>query len=113
MSTNGSRKPVKLAENPKFDVKSFLSSVGSGRSTEKYERKRIIFRQGDPADGVFYIQSGKIELNVLSQQGKEKVIAMLSASDFLGEGCLAGQPLHMASAIALAKSTISESKSKP
>jgi hypothetical protein len=50
--------------SPEFDVKSFLSSVGSGRSTEKYQRKKIIFRQGDPADGVFYIQSGKIELSV-------------------------------------------------
>jgi CRP/FNR family cyclic AMP-dependent transcriptional regulator len=105
-NTNGSGKPPKLAETPKFDAKSFLSSVGSGRSTEKYERKKIIFRQGDPADGVFYIQSGKIELSVVSQQGKERVIAILSAGDFFGEGCLAGQPLHMASAIALAESTI-------
>ncbi len=105
-NTNGSGKPPKLAETPKFDTKSFLSSVGSGRSTEKYERKEIIFRQGDPADGVFYIQSGKIELSVVSLQGKERVIALLSAGDFFGEGCLAGQPLHMASAIALAESTI-------
>jgi CRP-like cAMP-binding protein len=105
-NTNVSGKPAKLAETPKFDAKAFLSSVGSGRSTEKYERKKIIFRQGDPADGVFYIQSGKIELSVVSQQGKERVIALLSAGDFFGEGCLAGQPLHMASAIALAESTI-------
>jgi CRP/FNR family cyclic AMP-dependent transcriptional regulator len=104
--TNGSWKTAKLAEALKFDVKSFLSSVGSGRSTEKYQRKKIIFRQGDPADAVFYIQSGKIELSVVSQQGKERVIAILSAGDFFGEGCLAGQPLHMASAIALAESMI-------
>jgi CRP/FNR family transcriptional regulator, cyclic AMP receptor protein len=104
--TNGSGKPVKLAEAPKFDVKSFLSSVGSGRSTEKYQRKEIIFRQGDAADGVFYIQSGKIELSVVSNQGKQGVVAILSVGDFFGEGCLAGQPLHMASAIALAESTI-------
>jgi CRP-like cAMP-binding protein len=104
--TNGSEKTAKLAEVPKFDVKSFLSSVGSGRSTEKYQRKKIIFRQGDPADGVFYIQSGKVELSVVSQQGKEGIIAILSAGDFFGEGCLAGQPLHMASAIALVESTI-------
>src|SRR6516162_1169298 len=91
--TNGSEKTAKLAEVPKFDVKSFLSSVGSGRSTEKYQRKKIIFRQGDPADGVFYIQSGKVELSVVSQQGKEGIIAILSAGDFFGEGCLACQPL--------------------
>jgi CRP/FNR family transcriptional regulator, cyclic AMP receptor protein len=106
MKANGSGKPVKLAETPKFDVKAFLSSVGSGRSTEKYQRKKIIFRQGDPADGVFYIQSGQVELSVVSYQGKEGVIAILSAGDFFGEGCLAGKPLHMASAIALAESTI-------
>jgi CRP-like cAMP-binding protein len=108
MNTNGSGKPGKLAEPSKFDAKSFLSSVGSGRSTGKYERKEIIFRQGDPADGVFYIQSGKIELSVISQQGKERVIAMLGVGDFFGEGCLAGQPLHMASAIALAESVITK-----
>jgi CRP/FNR family transcriptional regulator, cyclic AMP receptor protein len=106
MKANGSGKPAKLAEAPKFDVKSFLSSVGSGRSTEKYQRKKFIFRQGDPADGIFYIQSGKVELSVLSKQGKEGVIAILNAGDFFGEGCLAGQPLHMASAIAFAESTI-------
>ena len=92
--TNGSGKTAKLAEAPKFDVKTFLSSVGSGRTIEKYQRKKIIFQQGDPADGVFYIQSGKIELSVVSRQGKERVIALLGAGDFFGEGCLAGQPLH-------------------
>jgi CRP/FNR family cyclic AMP-dependent transcriptional regulator len=105
---NGSGERARLAEAPKFDVKGFLSSVGSGRSTEKYKPKKNIFRQGDPADGVFFIQSGKIELSVISQQGKERVIAMLGVGDFFGEGCLAGQPLHMASAIALAESVITK-----
>jgi CRP/FNR family cyclic AMP-dependent transcriptional regulator len=104
--TNGSGKPAKLAETSKFDAKAFLSSVGLGRTIVKYQPKKIIFQQGDPADAVFYIQAGKIELSVVSQRGKERVIAMLSAGDFFGEGCLAGQPLHMASAIALAESTI-------
>jgi CRP/FNR family cyclic AMP-dependent transcriptional regulator len=104
--TNGSGKAAKLAQVPKFDVKAFLSSVGSGRTTEKYQRKKVIFQQGNPADGVFFIQSGKIELSVISKQGKHGVIAMLSAGDFFGEGCLAGQPLHMASAIALVESMI-------
>jgi len=58
--TNGSGKTAKLAKVPKFDVKTFLSSVGSGRTIEKYQRKKIIFQHGDPADGVFYIQSGKV-----------------------------------------------------
>jgi CRP/FNR family transcriptional regulator, cyclic AMP receptor protein len=104
--TNGSGKTAELVDAPKFDAQSFLSSVGSGRSTVKYQRKKIIFEQGDPADAVFYIQSGKIELSVISERGKEGVVAILSAGDFFGEGCLAGQPLHMASAIALAESVI-------
>jgi CRP/FNR family cyclic AMP-dependent transcriptional regulator len=103
---SGSRQTVKPAQAPKFNVKSFLSSVGSGRSVEKYQRKKVVFQQGDPADAVFYIQSGKIELSVLSDQGKEGVVAILGAGDFFGEGCLAGQPSHMASAIALEESTI-------
>ena len=104
--TNGPGKTAKAVEGPEFDVKAFLSSVGSGRSTGKYKGKKVIFQQGDPADSVYFIQSGKIELSVLSQQGKEKVIALLSPGDFFGEGCLAGQPLHMASAIALVESAI-------
>jgi CRP/FNR family cyclic AMP-dependent transcriptional regulator len=103
---NGSGKTARLPEVPKFDVKSFLSSVGSGRSTEKYQRKKIIFRQGDPADSVFYIQSGKIELSVMSNQGKERVIAILSADDFFGEGCLAGQSVRMGSATSITGSAI-------
>ena len=104
--TNEPGKTAKAVEGPEFDVKAFLSSVGSGRSTGKYKGKKVIFQQGDPADSVYFIQSGKIELSVLSQQGKERVIALLSPGDFFGEGCLAGQPLHMASAIALVESAI-------
>ena len=92
----------------KFDLRAFLSSVGQGRSTEKYQAKKVVFRQGDPADGVLFIQSGKIELSVVSPQGKEGVIAMLSAGDFFGQGCLAGQPLRMSSARTLAGSAIAK-----
>jgi CRP/FNR family cyclic AMP-dependent transcriptional regulator len=91
---------------PRFDAQAFLTSVGAGRSTIKYQASKSVFRQGDPADAVFYIQRGKIKLTVVSEQGKEGVIAMLGAGDFFGEGCLAGQPLHMASAAAMADSTI-------
>jgi CRP/FNR family cyclic AMP-dependent transcriptional regulator len=95
-----------LAKIPKFDAKAFLSSVGAGKTTVKYARKKTVFRQGDPADAVFYVQSGKIQLAVISEHGKQAVVGILNAGDFLGEGCLAGQPLHMASAITLAESTI-------
>jgi|SRR5579862_735097 len=111
--SNGSRRGVKataksakLAKIPKFDAETFLSSVGAGKTTLRYPRKKTVFQQGDPADSVFYIQSGKIQLSVVSEHGKQGVVGMLTAGDFFGEGCLAGQPLHMASAIALAESTI-------
>jgi CRP-like cAMP-binding protein len=91
---------------PPFDADAFLTSVGSGRSTIKFTAGKGVFRQGDPADAVFYIQKGKVKLTVVSEQGKEGVIAMLSAGDFFGEGCLAGQPLHIASAVAMSDSVI-------
>src|SRR5579862_2370163 len=107
---NGLRPHMKalprLSKAPKFDAKAFLSSVGTGKTVVKYARKKTVFQQGDPADSVFYIQSGKIQLSVVSEHGKQGVVGMLTAGDFFGEGCLAGQPLHMASAIALAESTI-------
>ena len=62
--------------------------------------------QGNPADAVFYIEKGKVRLTVTSEHGKEGVIAMPGAGDFFGEGCLAGQPLHIASATAMSNSTI-------
>jgi CRP/FNR family transcriptional regulator, cyclic AMP receptor protein len=103
---NGSGKAMNPAEAPKFDAKFFLSSVGLGRITLKYQQKKVVFQQGDPADAVFYIQNGKIELAIVSEEGRKGIVAILGAGDFFGEGCLAGQPLHMASAIALVESTI-------
>jgi CRP/FNR family transcriptional regulator, cyclic AMP receptor protein len=82
------------------------ASIGIGRSVATYGRKQAIFRQGDAADAVFYVQTGKVQITVVSEQGKEGVIGMLDAGEFFGEGCLAGQPLHMASASATAESTI-------
>ena len=84
----------------------FVTSVVAGRSAVKYERGHPVFRQGDAADAVFYIQSGGVQITVVSEQGKEGVIGMLNAGEFIGEGCLAGQPLHMASASATADSAI-------
>ena len=91
---------------PRFDAQAFLTSVGAGRSTTTYQESEGVFRQGDRADAVFYILKGSVKLTVVSEQGKEGVIAMLGAGDFFGEGCLAGQPLHMASAVAMADSAI-------
>lgn len=89
-----------------FDPQTFLASAGSGRSVVQYEREQSIFRQGDAADAVFYIQKGKVRISVVSEHGKEGVIAILDPGGFFGEGCLAGQPLHMASAGAMTECAI-------
>ncbi len=96
--------PSKRAQT--VDSKTFLASVGAGRSAEKYKRGQPIFRQGDAADAVFYIQNGGARITVISEQGKEGVIGMLDAGEFLGEGCLVGQPLYLASASATVESAI-------
>ena len=69
----------------------FLSTVGHGKSLVTCPKKQILFFQGKPADAVFYIEAGQIRLSVVSHQGKEAVVAILEAGDFLGEGCIAGQ----------------------
>jgi len=89
-----------------IDAETFVTSVVAGRSAVRFERGHPIFRQGDAADAVFYIQNGSVQISVVSEQGKEGVIGMLNAGEFIGEGCLAGQPLHMASARATADSAI-------
>jgi CRP/FNR family cyclic AMP-dependent transcriptional regulator len=76
---------------PSFDPKSFLAVVGEGRSIGEYRKDQIVFSQGDPADVVFYIQRGKMKVSILSEQGKEAVVAMLGTNDFFGErSCRAG-----------------------
>src|SRR6476620_9495306 len=89
-----------------FDPKSFLAVVGEGRGIGEYRKDQIVFSQGDPSDAVFYIQSGKVKVTVISEQGKEAVIAFLDTGDFLGEAPLRGQPLRVSSATATAPSVI-------
>jgi CRP/FNR family cyclic AMP-dependent transcriptional regulator len=84
-----------------FDPKTFLATIGEGRIIVPLAKKQMVFTQGDAADAVFYIQSGKIRLTVVAKSGKEATIAILNAGDFFGEGALAGQPLRMGSAAAL------------
>jgi CRP-like cAMP-binding protein len=89
-----------------FDPKTFLLKVNGGRAVSDYRKDQIIFRQGDPSDAVFYIQSGKTKKTVVSEQGKEAVVALLDAGDFFGEGCLAGETLRLSTVTALTKCTI-------
>ena len=80
--------------------------VGEGRSIGEYRKDEIVFSQGDRADAVFYIQSGKVKVTVVSEQGKEAVVAMLGTSDFFGEGCLAGQARRIATVATIMDSVI-------
>jgi CRP/FNR family transcriptional regulator, cyclic AMP receptor protein len=89
-----------------FDPKSFLAKVGEGRSISKYRKDQVVFSQGDLAEAVFYIQKGKVKVTVVSDQGKEAVVALLGAAEFCGEGCLAGQPRRMATVTAMTDCTI-------
>ena len=91
---------------PPFNSKSFLTMVGEGRSIGEYRNDEIVFSQGDPADAVFYIQSGKVKVTVVSEQGKEAVIAMLRTNDFFGEGCLAGQARRIATVATIMDSVL-------
>jgi CRP/FNR family transcriptional regulator, cyclic AMP receptor protein len=84
-----------------FDAKTFLTKASTGRSVSSYRKKQVVFAQGDPADAVFYLERGQIKLTVVSEQGKSAIVAMLGRGDFFGEGCLAGQPVRMATASAV------------
>ncbi len=89
-----------------FDPKALLTKVAKGKKTLEYRNKQVVFSQGDAADAVFYIQSGKVKLSVVSSRGKEAVIGVLEPGSFFGEGCLAGQHLRMSTAIAIQTSGI-------
>jgi CRP/FNR family transcriptional regulator, cyclic AMP receptor protein len=91
---------------PLFDPKSFLAKAGDGRTISKYRKDQVVFSQGEAADAVFYIQKGKVKVAVVSDQGKEAVVAILGAEEFCGEGCLAGQPRRMATVTAMTECTI-------
>jgi CRP/FNR family transcriptional regulator, cyclic AMP receptor protein len=91
---------------PTFDPKVFLATVNGGRTISKYRKDQIIFSQGNPADAVFYIQKGKVKITVVSEQGKEAVVAILGPGEFCGEGCLTGQPRRMATAVAMTECEI-------
>jgi CRP-like cAMP-binding protein len=89
-----------------FDAQRFLESTGAPKKVATYEAGSIVFAQGDPALSVMYVQQGGVRLSVISETGKEAVVALLGPGDFFGEGCLAGQPVRMATATAIAETTV-------
>ena len=84
----------------------FLDSTGLGRTVDKFLGKETVFTQGDPAKTVMYIQNGGVKLTVVNEVGKEAIVAMLGPGDFFGEGCIAGQSICMATAIAVMPTTV-------
>jgi CRP/FNR family transcriptional regulator, cyclic AMP receptor protein len=81
---------VKKRAKASFDPKIFLAKVGDGKTISRYRKDQIIFSQGQVAEAVFYIQQGRIKLTVVSEQGREAVVAILGPGHFFGEGCLNG-----------------------
>jgi CRP/FNR family transcriptional regulator, cyclic AMP receptor protein len=97
---------VKRERKPVLDPTAFLATADGGRTISKYRKGQIVFSQGKAADAVFYIQQGKVKITVVSEQGREAIVAMLGPSDFCGEGCLAGQPRRIATAAAMTECMI-------
>ncbi|HEY1469824.1 MAG TPA: Crp/Fnr family transcriptional regulator [Candidatus Acidoferrum sp.] len=94
------------SKKPTFDLRVFLDTAGVARQIVKFRRSERIYSQGDPARGVKYIQKGGVKLSVINEDGKEAVVAILGPGDFLGEGCLAGQPVCMGTATAIVPTSI-------
>jgi len=88
------------------DWELFLAGTFSGKTALECGANRNIFAQGDPADSVFYLRRGKVNLVATSQQGREAIVAVLGDGEFFGEGCLTGQPLRIATATAIAECSL-------
>src|SRR5437763_17189565 len=102
------KQAVGVKTNPglQFDPVAFLAKTGEGRAASSCASGQVIFAQGDAADAVFYVQTGRVKLTIVSGQGKEAVVGIYSATDFFGEASLAGQPLRLAHATAMSECLI-------
>src|ERR1035437_3152849 len=97
-TANGNTQPV--------DWAAFLGGISRGKTVLEYGANRTIFVQGDVADSVWYLQHGEVKLTVTSQQGKEAIVSVLGDNEFFGEGSVAGQPLRVTTAVAVADCTL-------
>jgi CRP/FNR family transcriptional regulator, cyclic AMP receptor protein len=93
-------------ESPTLDSNAFLTAIGEGKTSKRYRKNQTIFAQGDRADAVFYIQSGKVKLTVVSSSGKEAILAILGDGDFLGEECLASRTVRLSSAVPMTETML-------
>jgi CRP/FNR family cyclic AMP-dependent transcriptional regulator len=89
-----------------FNLKSFFGKVGNGRSIGNYRKGQVVFSQGDAGDAVFYVQKGKVKITVVSEQGKEAIVAILGTDEFFGEGCLAGQAQRISTVTTMTEAVI-------
>jgi CRP/FNR family transcriptional regulator, cyclic AMP receptor protein len=89
-----------------FDAQVFLESVGASRKVQEFGKKQVIFSQGDAADSVMYVQRGSVKFTVVNEVGKEAVVAIFGSGDFFGEGSIAGQTIRIATATAMAPTTL-------
>ena len=94
------------------DWEALLAGIFRGKTVMECGTDRNIFQQGQPADSLFYLRRGKVKLTVISPQGKEAIVAVLGAGEFFGEGCLAGQPLRMATAVAMTDCILEKLRSR-
>src|ERR1700730_14018209 len=97
---------MKRTKTSVFDAQAFLDSTGEARRVVEFQRKTVIFAQGDSSQHVMYIQKGGVKLSVVNELGKEAIVAMLGPGEFFGEGCLAGQRICMGSATAITLTTV-------
>lgn len=105
-SSGGNVVVAKAKKTKPFSVGEFLSTINGERRVTEYRKNQKIFSQGDTADAVYYVQQGQVKVCVISEQGKEAVVALHGKGDFFGEGCLTGQPIRLATVAAIANSTI-------
>jgi CRP/FNR family transcriptional regulator, cyclic AMP receptor protein len=97
---------VAIKRRPSFNPKSYLTKVGEGRSTGRYRLGEIVFSQRDPANAVFYLRTGNVKVAVVSDDGKEAIVAILGANEFFGEGCLDGRAQRMTTVTTMTDSVI-------
>src|SRR5579862_8730114 len=95
------RAPMSKPPKDVFEAKAFLAKVGDGKAIVEFHKNQKVFEQGDVAETVFYIQKGKVKLTVLSEQGKEAVVAILEPGHFFGEGCMNGHKLRISTTTAM------------
>jgi CRP/FNR family transcriptional regulator, cyclic AMP receptor protein len=107
IAISNNKKPRSMsAKKGEFDAQAFLDSAGIARRVKAFKRAEIVYTQGDAAKSVLYLQEGGVKLSVVSEVGKEAVVAILGPGDFFGEGCLAGQSIRMGTATSITPSTV-------